>query len=278
MPWSSKHERIAVFVFGAVFVVAMLALAIAFPEPTAFQYTVFRVVLALATAGVAAFIPGFIQLHLSTWLRAGGAIAVFVIVYFFSPAQLVYKPPIPKVGDELRFIVESVASSEGGGLDIYATAWNMHPYEKLRITSINIVELDKIETEFYCCPETRSELTLSLDVAEGKPGKADHPLMTTFEIPPLSSHSLLIRVSVVRGMADGDPVVWFGLKSSYSAPSRSLLVSRSDKLFLANAQRARMPTAFSKDEFETYVNSDLGRLNFLKLKTDAGRDWFVKPS
>ncbi len=76
-------ERIAIFAFGATFVTALPVRAVVFPEPTPFQYTVFRIVLALAAAGIAAF---------KTIVRAGGALAVFVIVYFFSPAGLVVTP------------------------------------------------------------------------------------------------------------------------------------------------------------------------------------------
>ncbi|MBY5637730.1 hypothetical protein HFO39_23670 [Rhizobium leguminosarum] len=90
-------ERIAVFAFGVVFVAAILALAVFVPYPTTYQYTVFRIVLALAAAGVAALIPGFLEVSLrtkvSTAIKAGGAIAVFVIVFFFSPAALVTNPP-----------------------------------------------------------------------------------------------------------------------------------------------------------------------------------------
>jgi hypothetical protein len=89
MATSAGYERIAVFAFGVVFVVALLVLAIAFPDPTIFQYTVFRIVLALATSGVAAFVPGFLEVDVGNWVRAGGAIAVFAIIYFFSPAGLV---------------------------------------------------------------------------------------------------------------------------------------------------------------------------------------------
>lgn len=83
--------RLAVFVFGVVFVITLLVLAIRFPHPTPFQYTVFRIVLALAAAGVAAFIPGFLDVRVSTFLTASGAFAVFAVVYFFSPAKLVVK-------------------------------------------------------------------------------------------------------------------------------------------------------------------------------------------
>lgn len=73
---------------GTAFVVTLLILAIYFPRPTPFQYTVFRIILSLSAAGVAAIIPGFIEVHMKQFIQAGGAMAVFVIVYFFSPAQL----------------------------------------------------------------------------------------------------------------------------------------------------------------------------------------------
>jgi hypothetical protein len=81
-----------VFLFGVVMIIVLLVIAFKFPSPTAFQYTVFRIVLALAAAGIAAFIPGFLKLKLKNWLSASGALAVFAIVYFFSPAALVTNP------------------------------------------------------------------------------------------------------------------------------------------------------------------------------------------
>jgi hypothetical protein len=81
------------FLFGVVFVIVLLAMAIFFPNPTAFQYTIFRSVLSLAAAGLAAMIPGFISLSVSNWLRAGGALAVFAVVYFYNPAALISSAP-----------------------------------------------------------------------------------------------------------------------------------------------------------------------------------------
>jgi hypothetical protein len=89
---TKKSQQSTAFAFGAVFVVAMLVLAIAFPNPTPFQYTVFRIVLALAIAGVAAMIPGFLEVEISGRIRAGGALAFFVIVYFYNPAKFVTPP------------------------------------------------------------------------------------------------------------------------------------------------------------------------------------------
>lgn len=92
---TKAHERIVVFAFGVVFVTALLVLAVAIPEPTPSQYEIFRSVLALAAAGVAAMIPGFLEVTVPNWVRAGGAIAVFVLLLFKSPAQLVVEPTPP---------------------------------------------------------------------------------------------------------------------------------------------------------------------------------------
>lgn len=89
---SLTSQIIVAFIFGVFFIVAMLVLALKFPKPTLFQYNIFRVVFALAAAGVAAMIPGFINLEVKPsvglLIRAGGALAVFIIVFFFNPAQL----------------------------------------------------------------------------------------------------------------------------------------------------------------------------------------------
>ena len=86
----NKHwQRIVAFAFGVVFAVALLVLAIMFPTPTPFQYLVFRIVLAMAVSGVAAMIPGFLEVNVPGVVRAGGALAVFVIVFFYNPAALV---------------------------------------------------------------------------------------------------------------------------------------------------------------------------------------------
>jgi hypothetical protein len=91
----NKHwQQVAAFAFGIVFTVTLLILAIQFPTPTPFQYQVFRIVLAVAVAGVAAMIPGFLEVNISRFVRAGGALAVFVIVFFYNPASLIVAGPI----------------------------------------------------------------------------------------------------------------------------------------------------------------------------------------
>jgi len=120
-PW----EKIAVFAFSVVFVVALLVLAIFFPTPTTFQYEVFKIVLALAAGGVALIIPGFLHLRVP-FLRAGGPLAVFGVTYFFSPATLVIETtfePEP-AGLDLGFLQEKAPilwSLEG----LSAIAWRV---------------------------------------------------------------------------------------------------------------------------------------------------------
>lgn len=62
---------------------------------------VFKTALALAAAGIAAMLDGFLEVRLPDWLKAGGALAVFVVVYFWNPASYVVQPgsqePEPKI-------------------------------------------------------------------------------------------------------------------------------------------------------------------------------------
>src|SRR5205085_10406646 len=118
---SKSQQQITAFVFGVVFIVVILIIAILLPNPTDFQYTTFRIVLALAAAGAAAMIPGFINVEVGSAIRAGGAIAVFVVVYFFSPAKLIVTPktePEQKSGavdvDISPFENNLVSFSDGG--------------------------------------------------------------------------------------------------------------------------------------------------------------------
>src|SRR3954469_12616113 len=91
----SDHRlaMILAFVFGIVFLTALLILAVVIPNPTGPQFEMFRIVIALAAGGVAAVIPGMLNLRLGLGsqlaLRAGGALEVFIIAYFYSPARWV---------------------------------------------------------------------------------------------------------------------------------------------------------------------------------------------
>lgn len=125
-------QVVVAFIFGFVFIVALLTLAIAFPKPTPFQYNVFRIVLSLASAGVAATIPGFINIELESTVglivRAGGALAVFVVVFFFNPARLAITKEIDdsstnhgRIVQEQNIAGDSTNLQAGGDLRIGET-------------------------------------------------------------------------------------------------------------------------------------------------------------
>jgi hypothetical protein len=95
------QQQYAAYFFGVAFVVTMLVIAVLVPDPQTFPLFIFRSVMALSAAGVAAMIPGFLNVQLGTSTRAGGAIAVFVIMYFLNPPDLVSveKPGTPPPSD-----------------------------------------------------------------------------------------------------------------------------------------------------------------------------------
>lgn len=81
-------ERIVAVAFGILFVAIMLGIAIIFPNPTPWQHLTFKAVLALAAAGVAVTLPGALDVEWPTSsliVRAGGPLAVFLLVFFFAP-------------------------------------------------------------------------------------------------------------------------------------------------------------------------------------------------
>lgn len=86
---SKSTERLLSTLFGGGFLIALLIIAIFIPDPTPQQYNIFRIVIAVAAAGFVSMFPGFINVEIGKWVKAGGALAVFVLVFFYDPAQLI---------------------------------------------------------------------------------------------------------------------------------------------------------------------------------------------
>ena len=87
-----KWPKIVAIASGLVFLVALLVIAIFIPFPSPFQIFVFRIILSLSAAAFGAAIPGVVNLSISaiphTIIEAGGAIALFVLIYLVNPALL----------------------------------------------------------------------------------------------------------------------------------------------------------------------------------------------
>ncbi len=90
---SKGAEKMFAAIFGVAFLITILVIALIVPNPTPFQYQVFRIVLAVAVGGFTGTFSGFLEVQISGWLKAGGALAAFVIVFFYNPAALVAEPP-----------------------------------------------------------------------------------------------------------------------------------------------------------------------------------------
>ncbi len=86
-------HSVAAFATGVIFTLLLLLLISKNPNPTEAQFNIYKTVLAIACAGTAAVIPGMLHVRVSGFLRAGGALAVFVLVFLKSPAGLVAQDP-----------------------------------------------------------------------------------------------------------------------------------------------------------------------------------------
>ena len=84
-----RLQLLLAFGFGVVFVTTLIVLAVAIPNPPATTFYIFRVVIALAAAGVGAVIPGLLIVHVGKVVRAGGALGLFVLVYLINPPALI---------------------------------------------------------------------------------------------------------------------------------------------------------------------------------------------
>ncbi len=92
MTTTPKWQLIAGLIIGTIFAIVILILAVLIPSPTPSQMFIFRGVFAIALAAIAAIIPGLldVQSRFNKFsIRATGAIAVFVIVWFMNPPALI---------------------------------------------------------------------------------------------------------------------------------------------------------------------------------------------
>ena len=75
-------------VCGMALILIVLFLAFFVHDPSELQANILRIVLALACGGFGAAIPGILDVQISNVIKAGGALAVFIVVYFWNPAHV----------------------------------------------------------------------------------------------------------------------------------------------------------------------------------------------
>jgi hypothetical protein len=88
-PALSAYEIIAL-VLGVILFFGSIVFAIIYPNPTKFQYIVFRTVMSFGGGFLGSFIGGVLTADFS-WpnvgIKAGGAAAFFAVVYVILPAS-----------------------------------------------------------------------------------------------------------------------------------------------------------------------------------------------
>lgn len=92
-------ETLLCFLFGVIFIAVTIFLSLNYSEPTAFQLRVFITVLSLAGAGIAAIIPGLIDISVKKRVRITGAMAIFTLIYFNHPDS---ENTVAKIAQPLR--------------------------------------------------------------------------------------------------------------------------------------------------------------------------------
>ncbi len=114
-------------------------------------------------------IPGFLQVLIPNWLRAGGAVAIFVIVYFYNPAGLLVNPvkftnQISRKDTDL--VGEEPASSQDEEKDVKRVLSDVHLIQngKLNLSTPDVTEVHGIQLiedgladdllKFYLAAET----------------------------------------------------------------------------------------------------------------------------
>jgi hypothetical protein len=79
-------ERWFAFAFGVIFSSVLLYLGAVQTNPTPLQIKIDVTILALAAAGVGAILPGSLHVSYRGYLRAGGALGLFALVFLSEPA------------------------------------------------------------------------------------------------------------------------------------------------------------------------------------------------
>ncbi|WP_369921938.1 hypothetical protein AB8E32_07020 [Marinomonas polaris] len=90
-----KWQLITSVSIGCVALIASVIIALAVPTPTTYQVFILRGLFAIALASIASIIPGFLNLETGAnskaayfGIYAGGAIAIFVLIWLFNPPEI----------------------------------------------------------------------------------------------------------------------------------------------------------------------------------------------
>lgn len=81
----NKYITLAI---GSVLVILSFAFAMFMNNPSQLKIFIIRSTFAVGCAALASFIPGWINVNIKGYVKAGGAIAIILIFYFFNPPAM----------------------------------------------------------------------------------------------------------------------------------------------------------------------------------------------
>ena len=121
-------------VFGVAFIIVLIAIAVVVPEPTQFQFDVFKSVLALAGAACAVFLGESLRLRVrflrTGAIRLGAPFLIFLALWFYSPASLLVQQSRLKV-DALWSELNDTRSAPGAALFGLDQVWDRPEFAAL---------------------------------------------------------------------------------------------------------------------------------------------------
>jgi hypothetical protein len=129
-------KTLIAFVFGAIFVITILVFTAVVKNPSPTEIWTYRIILALAAAGVAAILPGFIDIKYKGFVQAGGAIGVFVLILLAFPAP----DPTPAAAP-----VPAPAKAEAATDEV---AWPTEDPEFMARKYIDLIDSNKLVEAF----------------------------------------------------------------------------------------------------------------------------------
>lgn len=111
--WSDKYTRFNLMIF-VLFSLTSLGIVVFKEGLDNYQQFYLRIFIGLSGAGIAAIIPGFLEIDLR-WLRntirAGGAIAVFVIIYSKNPPEIEHFGTVSQLEGEWEYYCNSKSNA-----------------------------------------------------------------------------------------------------------------------------------------------------------------------
>lgn len=118
------------FATGTCFVLLVLAIAVFADDPSARQFAIYRIVIALGGAGFAVALTGHLQVYFKIlkngYVKAAAAFGVFVILYFFTPPGLISD----SAQMESQNIIQEFASNESlrNAQNTFSKLWEIEEY------------------------------------------------------------------------------------------------------------------------------------------------------